>query len=216
MPAWLAVVLSWLLRLYAATLRVSYKNNSSIAVEELGKYRVALALWHNRVIFAAVLAPKIIRSWISPLISASRDGNYIAVLAERLGYSPIRGSSSRGGAVALLQLQEELSRNRVPLITVDGPRGPRYTVHRGIVRLGMENGAAIVPVSLNFSHYWYLKNWDCTQIPVPFSKVEMIFGEQVILDKDMDIDEGCRIVGEALQKDTKDLYGEVGKCRDKR
>jgi lysophospholipid acyltransferase (LPLAT)-like uncharacterized protein len=110
------------------------------------------------------------------LISASRDGDLIADVTERFGFQVVRGSSSRLGASAVLELGNVLANGRDVLITPDGPRGPVYELGPGIVFLAQKTGVAVVPLNFEYSSCWRLKSWDGFILPRPFSKVRFIIG----------------------------------------
>src|SRR5204863_6267666 len=110
------------------------------------------------------------------LISASSDGDLLADGVKRFGYDVIRGSSSRLGASAILQLTEVLASSRDVVITPDGPRGPVYELGPGIIFLAQRSGAAVVPVNIEYSSCWRLKSWDRFILPRPFAKVHVIIG----------------------------------------
>ena len=111
------------------------------------------------------------------LISASRDGDLLADAIHRFGYDVVRGSSSRLGASAILQLTEALAAGRDVVITPDGPRGPAYELGPGIIFLAQKSGAAVLPMNLEFSHCWRLGSWDRFIVPRPFAKVRVLVGE---------------------------------------
>jgi len=69
------------------------------------------------------------------MVSASRDGGLLAAVLERFKVQPVRGSSSRRGRQALLELTTWAERRYDLAITPDGPRGPRYVVQDGIISL---------------------------------------------------------------------------------
>jgi len=111
------------------------------------------------------------------LISASRDGELLADAIKRFDYDVVRGSSSRLGASAILQLTEVLASGRDVVITPDGPRGPVYELGPGIIFLAQKSEAAVVPFNMEYSSYWRLKSWDRFIVPRPFSKVRVIIGQ---------------------------------------
>ncbi len=84
---------------------------------------------------------------LAALVSASRDGGLLAAILELFGVQPVRGSSSRRGAQALLELTTWAERGYDLAITPDGPRGPRYVVQEGVMSLAQITGLPIVPVS---------------------------------------------------------------------
>jgi lysophospholipid acyltransferase (LPLAT)-like uncharacterized protein len=133
------------------------------------------ALWHNRLL----IFPLVLRRFFpnrpgAALISASRDGDLLTDAIHRFGYDVIRGSSSRLGASAILQLTEVLASGRDVVITPDGPRGPAYELGPGIVFLAQKSGALVLPMNLEYSRCWRLGSWDRFIIPQPFSKVRVL------------------------------------------
>jgi hypothetical protein len=81
------------------------------------------------------------------LISRHRDGELIQRIASRFGFEAVRGSSTRGGAVALRRLIR-LGRTGTDLIvTPDGPKGPRQVVKMGVIQLAKVTQMPIIPVA---------------------------------------------------------------------
>src|SRR5205823_7315525 len=108
------------------------------------------------------------------LISASRDGDLLADAIHRFRYDVVRGSSSRLGASAILQLTQLLASGHDVVITPDGPRGPAYELGPGIIFLAQKSGAPVLPMNLEYSRCWRLGSWDRFIIPQPFSKVRVL------------------------------------------
>ncbi len=135
--------------------------------------------WHNRLLCLPALFPRRIRKQVAILISRSRDGNYISSFAEEFQLLTIRGSTSKGGRQALLQLMDYLKSGKSIGITPDGPRGPRYAMQDGAVWLAAKTGVPIFPVSLNTTRHLSLKGWDRTQIPWPFTTAELIISDPI-------------------------------------
>ena len=166
----------WLIQLWVRTLRFKLEDHGGVVASGL-EHPFIFAVWHNRLL----LLPSIFRRFLSPrhaaaLISASRDGDLLAAMVERFGYGTIRGSSSRHGASALLQLTEVFEAGTHIVITPDGPRGPVYQLGQGIIFLAQKCQAQVVPASLEFSGCWRVKSWDRFIIPHPFATVRVIFG----------------------------------------
>ncbi len=139
----------------------------------------AYALLHAHQI-AAVFASD--EPTLAAMVSRSADGDLIVPLLKLRHMRAVRGSTrkgdrDKGGAEALAMLTK-LAFERVPvLFAVDGPRGPRNHVHRGIARLAQETGAAILPTLALPSRRWFLRRtWDRMQIPAPFCRIRLIFG----------------------------------------
>ena len=127
--------------------------------------RPIMAFWHGRVLTATYY----FRSrGIVVMISENFDGEWIARIIEQFGFRTSRGSTSRGGQRALLQLKREMDRGQPSGFAVDGPRGPARQVQPGAVWLAKLTGNPVVPFHMEASSYWSLKSWDRTQIPKPF------------------------------------------------
>ena len=173
---WLIAFGYHLLRAWAATLRFQIDDRAAV-VGTTPDERYIGALWHNRLL----LLPHVLRSYLpnrkgAALISPSRDGDLLADLVQRFGYDVVRGSSSRRGVAAMLQLADIIAGGRDAVITPDGPRGPAYRLGGGIVFLAQKSGAAVVPINMEYESYWRLKSWDRFILPRPFSSVRVIFG----------------------------------------
>jgi lysophospholipid acyltransferase (LPLAT)-like uncharacterized protein len=144
------------------------------------KQPVIFAIWHNRLLMLPrVFDPSFPTRQSYGLISASRDGDLIAIFIERSGYGTIRGSSSRKGVIALRHLVETLAAGGNVLVTPDGPRGPVYQASQGVVFLAQKSGAPVIPIHMEYSSCWRLKSWDRFVVPWPFAKLRAIFGAPI-------------------------------------
>lgn len=147
---------------------------------------VIYALWHGRMycLFKAVPLDK-----VAILVSPSNDGEFITRLARTIGFRHfVRGSHKRGGTQAILGLRKELlERNHSIAFTVDGPRGPRYKVKPGIIRLASQTGAPIIP--LGSATEWLLakfeKAWDHYHAPSPCTKMRLVYGKPLHVPPDL-------------------------------
>ena len=163
-----------MLRVWERTLHYELEDRAGIFGKPITENYIG-ALWHNRLlIFPLVLRRFFPNRRGAALISASRDGDLLTDAIRRFGYNVIRGSSSRLGASAILQLTEELASGRDVVITPDGPRGPVYELGPGIIFLAQKSGALVLPMNLEYSHCWRLGSWDRFIIPQPFSKVRVL------------------------------------------
>ena len=166
-----------MLQILARTFRYEIDDRAGVVGKPVEGNYIA-ALWHNRLLLISIVLKKFLPQRAGAgLISASRDGDLIADVTQRFGFDVVRGSSSRMGASALLELSQVLSSGRDILITPDGPRGPAYELGPGIVFLAQKTGAPVVPVNMEFSSCWRVKSWDRFIIPKPFSKIRIIIGQ---------------------------------------
>lgn len=173
---WLIALGVCLLRVWERTLRYEVDDRADIRGKPVTENYIG-ALWHNRLlIFPLVLQRFFPNRAGAALISASRDGDLLTDAIHRFGYGVIRGSSSRMGASAILQLTEMLASGRDVVITPDGPRGPAYELGQGIVFLAQKSDASVLPMNLEYSGCWRLGSWDRFIIPQPFSKVRVLIG----------------------------------------
>ena len=173
---WLIAVGFVLLRTWERTLRYTVEDRADVLRRPISEAGIG-AVWHNRLL----ILPLVLRRFLperrgAALISASRDGAWIASLVKKVGFDAVRGSSSRQGVAAVLQMAEVLATGRDVVIAPDGPRGPAYQLGQGIIFLAQKSDAPIFPVNLEYSHSWRVKSWDRFFLPRPFSKVRVIFG----------------------------------------
>lgn len=175
-----------LLLLWGRTLRVQVHDHCEFLAENPRRSLIHV-VWHN-AIFAWPIAYK--RFWPERkgaiLTSASRDGEVVAGVIEELGLAPVRGSSSRRGAAALIELKHWIQRGYDIALTPDGPRGPRHVLQPGLVKLAQGLGVNVLPVRMLYHRPWRLKTWDRFQIPRPFSRVEVHLGPYVEVPAGLD------------------------------
>lgn len=129
--------------------------------------RYLFAFWHENMLMPAHLYS---RPDIHVLISNHTDGQLITDVVHYLGLRTVRGSTTRGGAKAMLALLRVCRESHV-VITPDGPRGPRRALQSGIIYLAAKTGMPIVPVAWGYSNAWRAPSWDRFAVPKPFSKV---------------------------------------------
>ena len=139
------------------------------------------AIWHQRFMGALGYAKKF--SVISPavIVSQSPDGEWIAQLIRYLGIKAIRGSSTRGGREAMLEMIHHLIDNQAAIHAVDGPQGPKGVVKPGIIRMAQMTNGGICPVYISVNRAWIVRSWDRFLIPKPFSRILIRWGEPVFI-----------------------------------
>jgi lysophospholipid acyltransferase (LPLAT)-like uncharacterized protein len=144
---------------------------------------VIYSFWHRAVFPASWMWRK---QRIAVMVSRSFDGEYIARIIERLGFVPVRGSSSRGGAGALLGMKTVLERGESVAFTIDGPRGPKYVVKPGPVGLSKVTSIPMAAFYVALGNSWVLQTWDDFMIPKPFSKALVRLSRKTIVPADAD------------------------------
>lgn len=142
-----------------------------------------LALWHGRILPATVYFRD---RGVVAITSQNFDGEWIARIMRRFGYLQARGSTSRGGRRALLQLARDMAAGRPAAFTVDGPRGPAYQAQPGAVWLAKATGNPVVPFHVESAPCWTLGSWDRAQVPKPWSRVVMVIGAPLDVPGDSD------------------------------
>ncbi len=185
-PKWLHRLGAWLIygaeHTLTATLLPTWTDTSEMFVKTRPAHPVIYCVWHNRLALAMWLYRKgplknHPQRRLAALVSASKDGAFLAAVLERFGVQPVRGSSSRRGSQALLELTSWAEQGYDLAITPDGPRGPRYVVQEGIIVLAQLTGLPIVPVNCWLKRKWTLDSWDAFQIPRPFARCAVALGE---------------------------------------
>jgi hypothetical protein len=150
------------------------------AIRTAGRQPV-MAFWHGRILPATFYFR---RRGIVVITSENFDGEWIARIIERFGYGTARGSTSRGGRKAMLQLVREMQHGRPAGFTLDGPRGPAGVAQPGALWLARTTGNPVLPFHLEASRHWSLRSWDRTQIPKPFATVALVVGEPMAVPAD--------------------------------
>jgi lysophospholipid acyltransferase (LPLAT)-like uncharacterized protein len=143
------------------------------AIRAAGRQPV-MAFWHGRILPATYYFR---RRGIVVVTSENFDGEWIARIIERFGYGTARGSTTRGGRKAMLQLVRDMEHGKPSGFTLDGPRGPARVAQPGAIWLARATGNPVLPFHLEASSHWTTGSWDRTQIPRPFSTVALAVGE---------------------------------------
>jgi lysophospholipid acyltransferase (LPLAT)-like uncharacterized protein len=147
--------------------------------------RVILVTWHGRLLTCLPHFGR--RGDVHVMISQSRDGDRVAAVASRLGVIPVRGSSTRGGARALLAALRLLDKGQLVGHIVDGPRGPAGEIKPGLMLMALRSGATIAPVyAASRAHWTAQRSWDRMEIPLPFSSVLFRLGALHVVPPDLD------------------------------
>jgi hypothetical protein len=136
-----------------------------------------LCFWHERLPLippirrlAIALQPDFARLTPHVLVSQHRDGRFIGAAMRRFGFRMVYGSSSRGGAAAMIELVRILKAGDPIAITPDGPRGPRRVAAPGVAQLAALAGAAVLPLGAASTRHRLLPSWDRMMLPLPFGR----------------------------------------------
>jgi len=191
-PRWYQRIAAWAIfgaiQLVSATLRYRWKDyyrHEPGCPLPAGIY----CAWHNRLVLSMIAYRQYVRQWnrrpqIAAMVSASKDGGFLAAILECFQVQPVRGSSSRRGRQALLELTTCAERGYDLAITPDGPRGPRCQVQDGVMSLAQVTGLPIIPFSFHLQWKIQVNSWDRFQIPLPFSRCELVMGEQLLVTRE--------------------------------
>jgi lysophospholipid acyltransferase (LPLAT)-like uncharacterized protein len=173
-PLGLAVIRLWWL-----TCRIRHVDGEENLTAALAKApSLVPCYWHQHQLFCAryLLDRRdrgLVPGW---LISPSVDGELGAMMVSRLGARAIRGSSSHTGARALRDYYVALVKENIsPVVTPDGPRGPRFKFKPGAILLAQMSGRPMLPMAYAASRAWLIK-WDKFVIPVPFARISIAIG----------------------------------------
>jgi lysophospholipid acyltransferase (LPLAT)-like uncharacterized protein len=166
-------------RVYSWTFRLKVENEKEWMEYLKNGGTVLLCTWHQQFFSAIrhfqnykVFNPSI-------MISQSKDGEIVAGIAERTGWHPVRGSSSKGGKRALQIMIDNFKKTKLAGHIVDGPNGPSGKVKAGVIRLAHVANAVIVPFYVSAENGWHFNSWDKFLLPKPFSKVSLRFGKMI-------------------------------------
>ena len=141
-------------------------NNSDVPV--------AFVLWHNRLFVTTEIFRRYrTKRRVYGLVSASKDGAWLAAFYRLVGIIPVRGSSSNRGREAARALIDVMRAGHDVGITPDGPRGPIYSVEAGVLVVTRRNRAPMLLIGAEYTRAWRLGSWDRFYIPWPFSRVKL-------------------------------------------
>jgi lysophospholipid acyltransferase (LPLAT)-like uncharacterized protein len=178
------------------TLRWRVEGLEHLAVIVASGRQPVMGFWHGRILPATFYFR---RRGIVVMTSENFDGEWIARIIERFGYGTARGSTSRGGAKALLKLKRDMAEGRPAGFALDGPRGPARVAQPGAIWLARASGNPVLPFHLEASRHWTMSSWDRTQIPKPFSTVALAVGEPLEVPRDVK-DEGLEPLRVELER----------------
>lgn len=165
-------------RIMTATCRIHLVHPTYHSRRQAGEsVRCIYAGWHNNLWHGTIPLEKQ-GNWV--LVSSHRDGEIIARMLARRGYELVRGSSTRGGLKALRDFARAAKGGEGDLVvTIDGPKGPARVAKSGVLFTASLTGLPIVPVGMWVDRAWRLNSWDRLVIGKPFSRVFMVFGEEL-------------------------------------
>lgn len=159
------------------------------------------AFWHGRQLLMPYLHA---HDQANTLISLSRDGDQIARIAELFGIGAVRGSSSRGGARALVTMKRLLAQGRRVGMTPDGPRGPQGVVQPGVIFLAQKTARPIVPLAYGVKRRMIVRGWDEYVVPFPFNRITLVYGKPILVSSHDSVDGKRQELAQALNQVTRE------------
>ncbi|HDD35605.1 MAG TPA: DUF374 domain-containing protein [Candidatus Desulfofervidus auxilii] len=164
-------ILYWLYRTCDITLKKEAPLSNS---------PVIYAGWHG----ALPILPFIFKDKkIVTMASYSEDGELITSAFKKIGLEVIRGSTHRGGISALKNMLKVIKQGYSAGLAIDGSQGPVHKVQGGVIFLSMYSGYPLVPLNVYYQHSVKLPTWDKMEIPLPFTKVAIVFGKPFYVKK---------------------------------
>lgn len=172
----------YFIQIYSMTLRLKVKNEKHWQTLMEQGTPILLCAWHQQF-FSAIRHFKTYSRYNPGLmISQSRDGDLISGVANRTGWHTPRGSSSRGGKQAMNMMIDHLKTYGLGVHILDGPTGPIGKVKAGAIKMALEANAAIIPFYVTAEKAWFFNSWDKFMLPKPFSRVCIIFSQEIYLE----------------------------------
>lgn len=177
---WVVSWLGWLiLQFIGRTSRVVVRWSPAAQALRESSRPFIFAFWHR---YQLLMAWEHRGRGVTVLVSRSRDGEFIAGVLERLGYRTARGSSSRGGPAAFMELLDTVAAGGRVAFTPDGPRGPARSIQPGVLALAAKTGVPIVPLAWAGTRVKTLSSWDRFMIPLPFGRFHVVFGDPLTVN----------------------------------
>ena len=190
-PDWIYWLPARLMLLWRAFQHVTIVDPNGLLEEyrQAPKRVCIINIWHNRLLMLPPIFELPLRKRTVAVISASRDGQYIADFAAQFGVKSVRGSSTRQGVRVLHDAIKTIKGGCMVIFTPDGPRGPRYHMSKGPIHIASKLGIPVVALGINYSAYWAVKSWDGFRIPKPWAKITLVIGNEVHVPPDLTADE---------------------------
>ena len=116
------------------------------------------------------------------MVSEHQDGELIARIIHKIGYSTSRGSSTRGGARAFVEMVKKLRAGGEGAMLPDGPKGPRHCFKPGTMLLAQRAQVPMLHITFGAHPSWTFRSWDHFTVPKPFSKTILFIGEPIWVD----------------------------------
>lgn len=185
-------ILYYVLRLLFFTLRINFKNNGI----DINKQYI-YCFWHSKLVAPSIFFKDLEKK--VALSSPTKDGELISVPLEKLGYTLVRGSSDKKSISSTISLLKYLKKGYSMGTPLDGPKGPREEAKKGLLYLAQKSDTSLIPIGIAYEKKWiFQKTWDKFELPKPFSRVNIVFGDKIRINKDDDIDEFSKEISKKI------------------
>ncbi len=179
------VTFALLMRLWFSTCRVRLHNLHNFPDPKKNGKPVIASFWHYSIIYFFYF----VRGYrVTAMVSASRDGEYIARLGKQFGYNAARGSRNNKGVEGLKALFRAIRNGDNCALVADGSQGPPRIAQPGAILLASRSGAPVVPMVWSADRYFTVRSWDRTVIPQPFARIDYYYGEPIFVPADIKAD----------------------------
>jgi len=175
-----------LTRMWFVTCRIKVRGDGPFQERLRTGNAVIGAFWHYAFLFLFYHF-RMYRAAV--MVSASKDGEYIARLAQLMGSRPVRGSSHRGGVKALREMIELLHQGHNGAIVADGSQGPARQAQPGCILMASRSGQPVFPVAWAAKHVLIFNSWDRTVVPLPFTTIVVRYGEPLWVEPKISADQ---------------------------
>ena len=205
MKAFVRFLVGWILALFVLLLRMTCRihlHDDPRPALRLSKKPYAYAILHGHQLCAVLAAEE----GTAAMVSRSADGDFLIPSLKVRHVIAVRGSTrhqgqDKGGSDALEKLIAHVRKGKPAYLAVDGPRGPRGTVNRGIAKLAAStNAEVIIAAPVSKQRYILTRAWDRFQIPKPFTRIDVFFAEPLHLNLNENIDDFCLRIEKRLAR----------------
>ena len=171
-------LVAWLMRIWFGSCRVTLHNQENCFRSDEKEKKGIASFWHYTIIYILYHMRKYSAT---AMVSSSRDGEYLAKLAEAFGFDTVRGSRNNKGVEGLKAMLRSVRKGNSAAIVADGSQGPPRIVQPGAILLAAKTGAPIIPMIYAASRYFTIHSWDRTIIPKPFCRIDFYYGKPIFV-----------------------------------
>lgn len=189
-------LLKWAIDLLCKTLKIEKTNQEVIDNLNRQTQNYVLAFWHSTMLLPWYVHRN---QNFAALTSLSKDGDLLARQLKSWNYKVVRGSSSKGGDIAL-GIMVDLAKNKYSIaITPDGPKGPVRNFKAGAVITAKKSGIPVVLAGVGFQRKWKLKSWDSFEVPKLFSRAKIVYSEPIFVNSELSYEKTSEIIKKCEQ-----------------